>query len=401
MAVEQLSSAPGPDWLDPAICRNGRIARKLTRVDGVKKEKACELAEETLAEIIKPKLSPETALTLIDFVEKIYFPRIKQRVRASTVRGYRVIWDQVKPYCAKLWTRNVRTRHLQDLLESLARSGHLNINSLKHVKSFLSGIFRLALQLDFYLGTNPVQQTSLPKTRPASETYAYSLEEIDCMLTILPEPAATIVATAAYTGVRRGELRGMSWENCKDRESLIAHSVWQSHINEPKSPKSKAPIPLINQLAQRLEFHRARLGNPECGPMFPNEAGRPMDMNNLLTRVILPVLNRCAVCEKSEAEHQEADHHYRRDASLPVWRGWHAFRRGLATNLYRLGVPEKTIQAILRHASVSTTQTCYIKTARDDAKAAMTMLESLLASNRPVKTAIPDLSESYPPATIQ
>src|SRR5262249_44887378 len=35
---------------------------------------------------------------------------------------------------------------------------------------------------------------------------------------------------------------------------------------------------------------------------------------------------------------------------LIAWRGWHAARRGLGTNLYRLGVPEKTIQAILRHA---------------------------------------------------
>ena len=56
-------------------------------------------------------------------------------------------------------------------------------------------------------------------------------------------------------------------------------------------------------------------------------------------------------------------------------RGWHACRRGLATNLYRVGISEKTIQAIPRHANVRTTQTCYIKTATDDAKAAMTKLE--------------------------
>src|SRR5262249_54201176 len=115
-----------------------RIARKLTSVEGVKKDKARELAEETLAEIIKPKLSPETALTFTDFVEKVYFPRIKQRVRASTLRGYRVMWHQVKPHCTKLWTRDVRTTHIQDILDSLSLSGHLNINSLKHAKSFLS-----------------------------------------------------------------------------------------------------------------------------------------------------------------------------------------------------------------------------------------------------------------------
>ena len=63
---------------------------------------------------------------------------------------------------------------------------------------------------------------------------------------------------------------------------------------------------------------------------------------------------------------------------LPEWHGWHAFRRGLATNLHRLGVPAETIQVILRHSNVAVTQACYIKTVRDDAKAAMEKLETAL-----------------------
>ena len=39
-----------------------------------------------------------------------------------------------------------------------------------------------------------------------------------------------------------------------------------------------------------------------------------------------------------------------------TWHGWHAFRRGLATNLYRLGVPDTVIQAILRHCNVEVTR---------------------------------------------
>jgi hypothetical protein len=47
----------------------------------------------------------------------------------------------------------------------------------------------------------------------------------------------------------------------------------------------------------------------------------------------------------------------------------------LGSNLYALGVPDKTIQVILRHANVSTTTTYYIKTAPADAVAAMGRLE--------------------------
>ena len=47
------------------------------------------------------------------------------------------------------------------------------------------------------------------------------------------------------------------------------------------------------------------------------------------------------------------------------------FRRGLASNLNRLGVDDSVIQRILRHSNVATTQNHYIKTASPDAIAAM------------------------------
>jgi len=59
-----------------------------------------------------------------------------------------------------------------------------------------------------------------------------------------------------------------------------------------------------------------------------------------------------------------------------AWRGWHAFRRGLATNLYRLGVPDKTIQAILRHSNLSTTMNSYVRSVPQDAVAAMRAFET-------------------------
>lgn len=126
--------------------------------------------------------------------------------------------------------------------------------------------------------------------------------------------------------------------------------------------------------------------------MFPNLNGSPMDLGNLLNRAILPALNRCAVCGKPKEECRRPlgkgkdvapDHEFQRDKILPEWHGWHAARRGLRTNLYRLGVPDKTIQAILRHANVSTTNTYYIKTAADDARAAMAKLQRLVIGSGP------------------
>jgi integrase len=62
------------------------------------------------------------------------------------------------------------------------------------------------------------------------------------------------------------------------------------------------------------------------------------------------------------------------------WHGWHALRRGLATNLHHLGVDARTIQAILRHSNVSTTLAYYVKVSSADSVAAMERLEKAMGN---------------------
>jgi integrase len=70
----------------------------------------------------------------------------------------------------------------------------------------------------------------------------------------------------------------------------------------------------------------------------------------------------------------EHGHLFEQDRNLPVWRGWHAFRRGLATNLHALGIPDKEIQAILRHSNIAVTQSCYIKALTESQVSAMDLV---------------------------
>jgi site-specific recombinase XerD len=60
------------------------------------------------------------------------------------------------------------------------------------------------------------------------------------------------------------------------------------------------------------------------------------------------------------------------------WHGWNGFRRGLASNLNRLGVDDSVIQRILRHSTVATTQNHYIKIASPDSIAAMKQFSEAL-----------------------
>ncbi len=308
--------------------------------------------------------------------ENVYLPWIDEHKRPSTAKGYRDIWDEhLKVRCADVWMKNVRTFHVQGWLNSIGQKG-LSRNTLKHIESVISAIFKVAKQLDYFQGENPAKDTAVNPAAPEpEETYAYSLEEVNSMLAHIPEPATTAFAMAAYTGLRSGEIEGLRWEDYRDGEIHVTRSIWNGHITDPKTRKSTAPVPVVRQLADRLEMHRLRSKNLQSGPIFATGKGTPQNMNNLLGR-ILPALNRCEACLKAAGDHALCDHEYKRDARLPEWHGWHACRRGLGSNLYRLGVPDVVIQRILRHANVSTTTGYYIKTAADDVRRAMAKLEN-------------------------
>ncbi len=268
---------------------------------------------------------------------------------------------------------------IHKILADIGRSNPtLKRNTLHNMRSLLSGTFRFAIQQGFLDGPNPVREASIPRAPESADTYAYSLAEEIQMLSLLPDPARTIVAMAAFLGPRRSEIQGFEWPDYTGEKIWVMRSVWGSVTNEPKTRKSKAPVPVIAPLKRLLDHYRQSRGNPAIGPIFATMKKKPtpLSLNNVLNRQILPVLN-AFVCGKPESEHETEDHEYQR-GNRPIWHGWHAFRRGLATNLHDLGVNDKTIQAILRHADVGVTQNSYIKTLDSQSIAAMRQLESLI-----------------------
>lgn len=79
------------------------------------------------------------------------------------------------------------------------------------------------------------------------------------------------------------------------------------------------------------------------------------------------------------------DHAYQRDSSRPEWKGWHAFRRGLATVLHDARVHDLTIKDILRHSDVHVTQQAYIKGLPQQSVKAMKKFASLVAGTGAVQ----------------
>ena len=330
--------------------------RKLVEFGGEYRSKSAVrvLADEFLAPFNNGTLSPASTMTLTQFVDKRYLPHIQSHKEPSTYAGYKNMFSlYIRHKYGDRPLRDVRTCDVEQMLEEIADEFDTAKTTIQHVKSLLSGAFRYAKRQGILNSENPVRDAVLPQCKETEETYAYSLEDELLMIGILPEPASTVVALAAFAGLREGELRGSIWENYTGDEIRVSKAVWRKHVKRPKSKASRAPVPVIAQLAAKLNEYRTLCGSPQVGWMFPNLMGNPRCMDDLARDVIRPMLKRADL----------------------QWHGWHAFRRGLATNLHRLGVQDKLIQAILRHANVSVTQRCYIKTADPDAVSAMQKLE--------------------------
>ena len=138
----------------------------------------------------------------------------------------------------------------------------------------------------------------------------------------------TFFATAAGTGMRSGELRGLRVGDV-DLVNAIIHvrrSVWEGKEQSPKSKNGYRKIGIDRSLVQILKEH---LGDRTLGYVFMSHNATPLCANNLVERHLWPVLE-----------------------SLKIPRcGLHAFRHGRVSFLVENEVPVNIIKHWIGHGS--------------------------------------------------
>lgn len=350
-------------YYEPVV-ENGRVVkrqrtRKLTLNPEVRDEdKAARAAADLiLAPINAQTARPESRQALATFLEHVYLPHVKETKRPSTHRSYTVMWLLVKPHLNGLQLREARTSDIDDLLRAATGDKKRAHTTHRNLKNFLSAAFRWAIRKNV-VTTNPVREAEIPRGKPAGQRAAYTLEEIQAMVHVLPEPARTIVTVAGLTGLRSSEIKGLRWEDFAGDELFVQRSVWQGHILETKTLASKAAVPVLHIVRRSLEAHRKR--TPDAGFIFAGSTGKPLRIENVLRRDMRPILDKHGI----------------------EWKGWHGFRRGLASNLNQLGADAKTIQAILRHSELSTTMDIYVQPVPKESHAAMKKLERAFSKSK-------------------
>lgn len=353
-------------------------------------------------EPINTKLqTPESATLITEFIEQIYLPMVRKFLRPSTYKNYKKeeYERHFKHRLGSLRLRDFRTAHGQRLISAIAREHpELGHKTLLRLKSFMSGVFRHAKTEGYLEDENPMRDVSLPKTvrRTKFRGDTYTMDEITKLLLnvyssdYLGRVGFAAVATAAFTGLRLAELRGLQWRDVQDNKLSVERTVWRTRESLPKTESSENIVPVIPILRTFLENYRQYLEGPveEDGLgktlkptdwLFQGERrGTSMNLPNLVRRTIIPLLTRCSVCHAPRHRHVGVDHDFVLDETIPKWKGWHCFRRSLASNLYSLGIKPKVIQAVLRHSDLATTMSFYVETSEAESRDALDKLTSLV-----------------------
>jgi len=162
-------------------------------------------------------------------------------------------------------------------------------------------------------------------------------------------PRSLLRAMGAQDGVSEDKIRALVETEYSD--PVI--SLYLGLSPEKVAQEPKGLLRSFHSMKTRaLEEHKAR--NSGDGYIFHGDTGRPLVLANLVRREIRPALKAVGL----------------------RWKGWHGFRRGLATTLYQLGSPGKIIQSVLRHAHLNTTMAFYVKPVQAESHKAMAKLEA-------------------------
>lgn len=185
-----------------------------------------------------------------------------ENLSPSTVRGYKKATERIVEVFGDYRMSEIHTADISRFLYNLGKKYQMAKKTVKNHKIILNRIFHFAV-VQGDISYNPAREAEIP--RGLKETPRLPATPSEEQKISSAQGVWLLPFMALYTGMRKGELRGLKWGDI-DMERRLIHvqrSVWDGYGTHIKPLKTKAGdrlIPILDNLYAELSKHK---GNPD------------------------------------------------------------------------------------------------------------------------------------------
>src|SRR6516162_4336735 len=216
-----------------------------------------------------------SATNFTSYVNETYIPVVMPLMAKSTQdRSRGIIANYLHPVFGGLCLRDLTTLTIQRYFSEMTGS-KLSHESKDKIRDVLSSILGSAVQYGL-LVKNPVEGVRLPAERSGRRKSkpVISPEQFDQLIASIPEPYATMVYVAIYTGLRVSELAGLRWNDIQPDSITIDERYCRGDWGAPKSEASNATIGVNRCVYRANPQAKAADGSSQGWPGSPQIQGR-------------------------------------------------------------------------------------------------------------------------------
>jgi integrase len=242
---------------------------------------------------------PERTPTLAEAWDRwLAYRSVSQRpLRLSTLADYRSAYRcHIAPRLATTPMRDIDGSTIADLVVALGDDGV----EAKRLSNVLVPL-RACLSWHHRIGTferNPAGWFDAAAPA-ADERRILTLPEVERLVAATPAPYRAFVATAAWTGMRLGELRALTWADIDLTSRLITvdKTRYRQQLQRATKNGETRAVPIPPHLATELAAWRASSPSPRTPDalVFRSPRGTPLDGDDFRRRVFAPALARAGL----------------------------------------------------------------------------------------------------------
>lgn len=307
-----------------------------------------------------PSYRPGRVATVADFAERWRMEILSARKPSTRQSAESHLQHHIIPWFGKNKLDEIGVEWQQKFVNDLSKK--VSRKSLLNIVGTLSSMLGVAKKWGYICEPVSTKDLVLPERSIRRQSRFLTADQARDVIASAAEPYRTMFAIAAMTGLRAGEIAGLSLDDLDLERGLIfvRRSAWRGRLQSPKSAGSEAVLPMPSPLSAMLKSFLENWRSNDLRLLFVNRKGKPVDPEKIVRKQLRPIL-----------------------ASLGIPRcGFHAFRHTHTSLLLAAGAPPTVTQAQLRHADPKITLGIYGHVIGDSQRQAVERVAEVLAPNR-------------------